>query len=226
MLACKKDYCYYEKKLKKKKNRKNFFIFLFSVCLVLFLLIYFFSKIVNPIILSYGEIESKRLVSMSCNEAISDIAVSIAYDQLITVSYNEDNTISMIKANTEQINKISNVLAQKTQNLIDKNGKIGFKIPIGNFTGIGFLTNKGSKVSFYIIPVGSVLCYFYTSFTSAGINQTCHKIFVTIETNCSLILPFVTKKFATKADYLLTECIIVGKVPTTYLNLTKLEDIS
>ena len=185
-----------------------------------------YSKIINPIILSYGEIESKRLVSLSCNEAIFDLSASISYDQLITINYSDDNSISMIKANAEQINKIGNILAKNTQNLIDKNGKLGFKIPIGTLTGIGFLINRGFKINFRITPIGSVLCHFYSTFISAGINQTCHKIYVNIETECSLILPFKTNNFLIKADYLLTECIIVGKVPNIYLGTNLINNLN
>lgn len=220
-----KECCFYEKKIKKRKNRKKFFIILFSVFFIFILFVSFISKIVNPIILSYGEIESKRLVTTSCNEAIYNVTSSTIYDSLITINYASDNSITMIKANTEQINKISNILAQKTQSLIDENGKLGFKISIGSLTGIGFLTNRGFKISFCVSSVGSVLCNFYTSFTSAGINQTCHKIFVNIEATCSLILPFKTNNFTIKANYLLTECIIVGKVPNTYLGVNSLSDL-
>ena len=158
-------------------------------------------------------------MSVACNQAISEASIVNNYYDLVTVEYDSNNTISMVRANTEMINKISNILAQTTQEIIKKNCEIGLKIPIGTLSGIGFFSGKGFKINFNISPIGSVICHFYTTFTSAGINQTNHKIFVNIESNCSIILPFKTCVVNTKADYLLTECVIVGSVPTTYLNI-------
>lgn len=218
MVECNKIY-YYEKKFKKKQNRKKHFIIFVSFFLVTFTIIFYLSSVINPIIMSHGDIESKRLVTISCNEAIAEVTNLVTYDSLITIYYDDNNDISLIKANTEQINILSNILAKKTQDFIDENSKIGFKISVGTLTGIGLLVGRGYKINFSIVPKGSVLCHFYSSFTQAGINQTSHKLFVTIESKCSLILPFKTLNYVVNANFLLTECIIVGKVPNTYLNI-------
>ena len=206
-----------------KKKKKKIFIRRFITISILFIIIFYYflifiSKKINPVIFSYGEASVSKILAQSSNEAISNIAVTIAYDQLISIKYAQDGSISTIQANTEQINKISNILAQATQNGINKNLSCGLSIPIGTLSGIGFLTGKGSRLKFNIDLIGNVLCHFYTSFSSAGINQTSHKIYIEIVADCFLNLPFESKIISKKADYLLAESIIVGKIPSTYLS--------
>lgn len=176
--------------------------------------------------MSYGEQHVSRIMSLSCNDAISQVSEHVLYDKLITIGHNEDGSISYIKANTENINKVSNLLAHSTQANLDAYAKFGYSIPMGTLSGIGFLSGKGSGVNFAINPIGGVICKFNSSFSQAGINQTSHKILVTIGTEISLILPFQSKVLVRSAEFLISECIIVGKIPPTYLNISKLQDLS
>lgn len=218
--------CKFIKRKRKRKIIKKIGVFSILFIFTIFLVINFVSKRINPVIYSYGEASISKILTESGNEAISNIAVSIAYDQLINIKYAQDGSISTIQANTEQINKISNILAQSTQNCINSSVSKGLSIPIGTLTGIGFLTGRGYKVKFNIDLIGNVLCHFHTSFSSAGINQTSHKIYVEIIAECFLNLPFESKIISKKLDYLLAESIIIGKIPETYLNVSSAKDFS
>lgn len=212
-------------KCKRKAFRKKITLFLIILSIIIYILSRYFINIVNPIILSYGEQNVLKITTQSCNDAISQISKGVLYDDLISIGYNPDGSISYIKSKTDNINKISNLLAQSTQTNLDSYSKLGYKIPVGTLSGIGILTGRGSQITFFINPIGSVLCKFSTSFTSAGINQTLHKILVTIETDVSLVLPFQTKKIKKSSDFLLSECIIIGKIPSTYFNISQLENL-
>ena len=60
---------------------------------------------------------------------------------------------------------------------------------------------------------------FLTSgFEEAGINQTNHKLYLTVCSNVSVILPLENKVVDTQTQILIAESIIVGKIPDTYLN--------
>lgn len=214
------------KKCKRKAFRKRLILILIGIVLISYAVIYYFSRVVDPVILSYGEQNVSRIVSLSCNDAISQASSQISYDDLITISYNTDGSISYIKADAENINKISNMLAHLTQNCLDNYSKFGYQIPLGTLSGIGILSGKGSLINFSINPIGSVICKFNTSFSQAGINQTLHKICVCIESDISLILPFQTKVIKKSAEFLLSECVIVGKIPSTYFNISNLETLT
>ena len=219
---------YVSSKFKKAKNKKKkkVIICTFAVLfLVFFLVVVFFNNVFNPIIYVYGETEITKLMVVSSNQAINELS-SINYNDIITISYSNNNEISLISANSQKINQIANNLALITQQKIDKVSTFGLQVPVGTITGIPFLIGKGSTLHFAINPIGNVKCDFYTSFEQSGINQTNHKIFVAIQTEVSLILPFNIKNIKNSTDYLLSECVIIGKVPNTYLGITSLDELS
>ena len=220
---------YYNLKIKQYKTKrfKKILLLLFIIfMLILSLIIYYITSTINPIIYSYSKIEIDRLAAVSGNDAISQISSENLYNDFINIEYSSEGNINAIKANIEKINKVSNILAQRMQYNLNEKKELGIEIPVGTLSGISFLTGRGSKVHFSINPIGSVICNFYTSFTSAGINQTSHKIYVSIQSNISLILPFKNEIFQSKVDYLISECLIVGNVPNTYLNITDLQKLN
>lgn len=189
-----------------------------------FLILEYFINIVNPIIFSYGEAEINRLLIRSSNNAILNIS-SVTYDDLISINYDSNRDVTSIIANSSSINNLANSLAIETQREIDLNAKLGISIPFGTCTGLGFLSGKGSDINLSVSPIGNVSSKFYTSFTSVGINQTSHKIFISISSQASLILPFGTKNISKSIDYLICECLIVGDVPNTYLSISSLSEL-
>lgn len=218
---------YVENKFKraKKKKIKRVFIALFLVTLfVVSSVIVFFKNVVNPIVLAFGEAQINKMLVASSNNAISEIA-NVNYSDLVEVTYASSGEVLSIKANIGEINKIGNTLALHTQAKIDEMALLGVNIPLGTLSGVAFLSGVGSDVTFKITPIGNAKCVFYTSFSSCGINQTSHKIFVTIVSEASLILPFGIKVVKSQNSYVASEFVIVGKVPNTYFNVTSIDDL-
>ena len=208
-----------------RRFKKVVFIMILLIFFILILASLYFVRVVNPIILSYANSKIEKLLTCSSNIAIADIISDVTYDDLITIQYNDKNEIMLIKANINEVNTISNNLAKSTQNNLDKEMNLGISIPIGTCSGISLLAGKGSNVNININPIGNVVCEFLTIFTNAGINQTSHKIYVKIKTEAFLILPFLSKRINKEVDFLISECIIIGHVPNTYLNVSKLIDL-
>lgn len=217
------DYSLKYFKIKKKKRiQKRVLCLLFFVFLILFLVFLFFFKVVNPVIYSYGESEVEKLLITSSNNAVLNIS-TVSYDSIVTISYNDQKEISSIVVNGGAVNNLGNALVMETQKELDILYSLGVSIPIGNLTGIPLLSGKGSLIHFDVNPIGNVVCEFYSSFIGAGINQTSHKIIAKIVTSANLILPLQIKKITKSVEYVIAECIIVGKVPNTYLGLSPLK---
>lgn len=209
---------------KKRKFKKKVIIFSVVLSFFIFLICQYFVNVVNPIIFAYGEAEINRLLVSSSNNAILNIS-TVSYEDLIIIKYDINGDISSIIANSSSINNLANSLAIETQREIDLNAKLGISIPFGTCTGVGILSGKGSDINLSVSPIGNVTSKFYTSFTSMGINQTSHKIYISIQSEASLILPFGSKNVLKSIDYLICECVIVGAVPNTYLNVSSLSEL-
>lgn len=215
----------YFNKCKRKKIRFRIFSFLLILLLALIIIITYFNNVFNNIVYNYCDAEITNIIVNSANNSISKISNQIEYKNLIEIKYDTTGNIVGMEAKASAINQISNQLAMSTQEEIDKKSKIGINIPLGTCTGISILIGKGSDVTFYINPIGNILCNLYTNFEEAGINQTSHKIYVKIESEVSLLLPFSFKRIKKENSFLISECIIIGKVPDVYFGLEELSQL-
>ena len=74
---------------------------------------------------------------------------------------------------------------------------------------------------------GSVDSKIDSEFTSVGINQTLHRIYLNLTCSIGILTPFKTVSKEVSSRVLLTETVIVGNVPSTYYNYDNLgfEDV-
>lgn len=215
---------YYKKRKKIKKKRKIIAILVIFFIVIISLFTYYF-KIINPVIIGYCKAEVNKMLYESANNSIKSVISQYNYDSLVKINYNSEGDISSIYANQIKINELANFISIRTQFEINKYLNLGVKIPLGTCSGLSILSGKGKKINLTINPISSVKCSFKTSFTSAGINQTNHKIFIIIETNSYLVLPLNSENISTNIEFLISECLIVGKIPQTYFNINSLSDI-
>lgn len=208
------------------RNHKRAISMILSVMCFLGCAIVFYKKNINSIIDETIEVKCEALAVKAMNTAIGDIVIDdVVYDELINIVNNESGEIAMIKANSLAINNISKGLSKATEVYISDYGNKGIAIPIGNFTGIPLLAGIGPKINLKVKPVGAVVCRFSSKFETAGINQTNHKIYLTISTNVSTVLPLVSGSVSAEQQVLISESIIIGKVPEVYLYSDQLDTL-
>ena len=88
------------------------------------------------------------------------------------------------------------------------------------------LSGRGPGVKIRISSIGNIETNLNSEFTSQGINQTLHRIYVDISCNVKVLTPFkdIERKITNKV--LLAENVIVGNIPNTYYNLEGLNGTS
>ena len=102
---------------------------------------------------------------------------------------------------------------------------IPIKISIGAFSGVAIFSGYGPKIAFNVNPYCEVNCFFNSNFESAGINQTYHKLYLIIKFKISIVFPFEKLEIFSDAEVLLSESLIVGKIPDVYLNSGTLDNM-
>lgn len=213
------DYDNYKKKGKKKRSLKKKLVITFVVLLSIFIaLVIYFDRVVNPQIVDISRAKVNGLVVQGLNEALSLVASDeSAYQNMVEIKTDNDGQIMSIQTNSFVINNLTQALVAKCQERIALMGQQGIGVPLGNFTGLAIFAGLGPKINLKIMPLGSVQAQFNSSFTTAGINQTRHQIFVDITAYVSLVLPLRSHKVTVDSSFLITESIIVGKIPNVYL---------
>ena len=200
-----------------KKLKKG--IILAVIFLVIVVVCIYTLNSVSPTIVAFSEAKIKSLTTAAVNSAIFEVMLeSISYSDLVSIEKNADGEITLIAANSMIINKLARDMAQSTETYIEKMGEQDVKIPIGTLSGSPLLAGKGFKVTIRVLPLGSVKCQFVSEFETAGINQTRHKIYLDVVATISIVLPTSQSIVKTNSPVLVSESIIVGKVPDTYLS--------
>jgi len=215
-----------------------FFIILF---LSIFLIFKFINFKVNPVLLDYAELESRKLASIIINNAISKNITDVDINDLFLITKDNDE-IKTIDFNPITVNKI---LTQTTNNIqinlkyieqgkvelldISNNSLIEYdldklkqgiiyEIPSGVVFGNSFLANIGPKIPVKFSLVGDIVSYINTKITDYGINNALVEVNIVLELSEQVILPFITEKIKINTTVPVTLKLIQGSVPNVYLN--------
>lgn len=198
---------------------------LIFVAAFVFCTIYFRKNIV-PTVMGTSVAQVRAIATNAVNiAATSVINDGITYDELFDVKYNDAGDVSMIRANSPKINAIAREIANLAQANLDSLGAQDISIAVGTFTGLALLTGFGPDVTIKIVPIGTANCDFVSYFQSAGINQTSHKIYIDVYADVNIITPIDEPTVRIKAEVLVCENVIVGKVPDTYLSMNNISDL-
>ena len=209
------------KKYHPKKHRNKFkkIFLLVTIFIIILLISNYLFKSISPTIVAFSEAKIRSLTMSAINSAIFNVmSEPLTYGELIRIIKNDSGEITLIEANSIVINKLARDMAQATETYIEKIGEQDVEIPIGTLSGSTLLAGKGFNVTIKILPLGSVKCQFISEFESAGINQTRHKIYLDVIASISIVLPTSESMLKINTPVLVSESIIIGKVPETYLS--------
>lgn len=175
---------------------------------------------IKPSIIAMSEAKVEYIAVLAMNNAVSKIlGTNIKYTDLTDILTDKDGRIAMVQYNTILINTLARETSTLAQNEIQSLGEEGISIPLGSVTKSKLLAGKGPDIKVRIIPVGSVSTNFSDEFEQAGINQTRHKIYLTLKTRVRVVIPLGSDVIDVSTKVPITETIIVGDVPQTYVNV-------
>ena len=210
----------------KRQKRKNWLYSIIMLSLIFFVFSFYYLKIINPVIKNYSRAKINALTEQAVNLAVSNVInTTLNYDSIVNVNYTSTGEISYVSANQYVVNSITREVVKNAQFQMLSLGEDGIKIPIGTFTGLSFFVGRGPNVKLQMLPIGIVSSNFKSEFTSVGINNTLHQLFLEITAKVELTMPFKNIKVDTTTSVLLCEGIIIGKVPEVYFNNSKLEKV-
>lgn len=224
--VCIYNYMSVVKKLTAKIKHKKLFVSLLFCGFFLFLIFRFLNNVINPIIITSSQSKVQALSQYAINTAVFDVIKDATiYDSLINIMRNEDGDIVLITSNAIQINSLSREIVENAQKKLELLGQKGVNIPIGTFTGMPIFVGQGPPVNIKLIPIGAINCTFTSQFVSAGINQTNHRIYLEVSSKINVILPTASKTLQNSTQMLISENIIIGKIPDTYLFSDEVGDL-
>lgn len=181
------------------KTKSKVILFIIIVIFFSILLIYYYSFKISPVLLKYAKIEGKKQAINIISKNLSDDIVECLNDEeLFTVEKDNNGNIEMIDYNTKVVNKILSITSKQVTNnfseLEKKNNSIIKKIPMGIITNNVFFDNLGPKIPIKMELDGNVLTSMKTKVKNYGVNSALIEVYVNIEANVDIIIPFCNTK--------------------------------
>lgn len=161
-------------------------------------------------------------VILSVNSIVKDIMLDGGFDAegLVVLERSADGSVSAVKTNVAAVNTLAaQVLERAVAQTAEKSITVG--IPLGNLLGSTLLSGKGPKIPVQLVMLSSSAAGFRSELTSAGINQTRHQILLELDVAVSVLMPWRTVGTQVETEILVSETVIVGKVPESYWNWTE-----
>ena len=136
---------------------------------------------------------------------------------VLKIERNSNGDINYLEIDSLKSNKINRNVSILAKENLSKKLKDGIPIPVGTFTGISFLTGMGKTIEISVASVENIICSFKSEFIGQGINQTLHKLYLSVNVSVNILLPHYKRQKTTTSEILLSESLIVGKIPDVFL---------
>lgn len=181
---------------------------------------------VLPIFDTLCENRAKSIATIVSNEQATNVMKEHSYDEIFTIEKDNNGNVKMIKSNVIAINEIISDVAVKIQNELNSKGRENIEIALGSFTGFKLLAGRGPGIKIRISSIGDVETDLKSEFTSQGINQTLHRVYLQVKCSVNILTPFEDISKDITNQVLLAENVIVGNIPSTYYNFDGMENKS
>lgn len=174
---------------------------------------------VKPVVQRWAEQRGVNIATRAINNAIQAIMVT-GIDSAELVHFQKDQGGRIVGVGFEwgKINNIVSNLTNRIQSAINTTANEEIPVPLGQLTGVAFLSGLGPRIPVRIIPVGAVSTTPKIEFMEKGINQTFYRIYLDVKTTVRIVVPMVRSDVQITSSIPIVEQWIVGEVPQVYLN--------
>ncbi len=173
---------------------------------------------IRPTVMTTLITHSRTLTLTNLNSAVQTTLDELP-ENFVTVSRNDFGQVTAIETNAFLVNLFQVNVSERLNSAVSNIGEE--KIPIGSLSGLVLLNGKGFGIPFRISPLNSVSTEIKSEFTSAGVNQTRHRIVLKVNANVKAIIPTYEINSTVTADYIICETVIVGVTPDFFLQNSK-----
>ena len=209
-------------------HKRNLFrrIVLISIVLLLIFGLIRLDARIMPLLRQYTENQAEWFATKAVNEAVtaSFTAYTPTYDELVTLTTAEDNSVTSLAANTSAINLLKSRVSLAILDRIGEKQRMTVSVPLGTLLGSHYFTGRGPFVQVPIGVSGSVLTDIKSEFTSAGINQTRHRLVLEVKTKLFAAIPTAHTSVTVDSSFIITESILLGKIPEAYTVVENIDE--
>ena len=197
---------------------RSLVLFLLAAALLLFLLLRT-DRAVRPNLEAVCASETKRYATQVLADSVGEVLSRhpYQYSDFATLLYDDSGNVTAVETMTEQVNRLQSAMLQSVQEHLTRCRDAELTVSLGTATGVWPFAGKGPEISVRLMPIGTASVKLVSELASAGINQTCHTIRAEVTAEMQAAIPFSRTTAEVTYTCLLSETVIVGTVPESYL---------
>lgn len=175
----------------------------------------------RPAVAEIARTQVQNTMTSAIEQAVTeDLAQrDVGYDDFVTIQRDSSGAITALSTQTAQMNLLRAELTDTILEALEGVDVSSIHLPMGSLLDFEPLWAKGPDLQVRAMTVGTVSAEFDSEFSSAGVNQTVHRIWLEVVVPMTVLLPGDELEVTVQTRLPLAETVIVGQVPNTYLSL-------
>ena len=175
----------------------------------------------RPVVAEIAAVQAQNTMTAVVEEAITaDLASrQMSYNDFASIQRDESGAIVALTTNMARMNLLRTQITAAILEALNEVDVSIIQVPLGSLFDLEPLWAKGPSLKARAITVGTVRSEFDSQFTSAGVNQTLHRIWLEVSVPMTLVLPGGAVESQLHTRLCVAETVIVGQVPDTYLQV-------
>ena len=166
--------------------------------------------------------QASKLFAQVINAQVEKDQDISSYQQLMDLQRDDQGRIIMLSVDTRLINNFSTELLSSLEDALSHLADQKITVPLFAASGSRFLASFGPELPVRVRGLAMPQISLSDSFIAAGINQTKHSIYLNVDAELMVAVPFDSERCHISASVLLAEGIIIGQIPETYLNFEQI----
>ncbi len=171
----------------------------------------------DPLVRDMAVAGAKNAAAAAMQKSVAARMTGGQWSDLVQLVKDGEGQITAAVTDVGRVNELQAALAGDVIAALTAPNTADLGVPLGNLLPSPFFSGLGPKVPIRILSVSEVEVKLMSRFTSAGINQTLHRLLLTLSARVRVLIPTGTVTAIVYADVTAAETLIVGRVPDSYM---------
>lgn len=175
----------------------------------------------RPVVAEVAAAQTQNTMTAVVEHAVtaSLAECQVSYSDFVTIQREEKGSITALTTDMARMNLLRAEFTTAILEALEGVDISDIQIPLGSLFNLEPLWAKGPSIKVRAMTVGTVQTEFDSQLTSAGVNQTLHRIWLDVSVPMTLMLPGGEVETNLNTRLCVAETVIVGQVPDTYLQI-------
>lgn len=179
---------------------------------------YLFLVQIHPAYVAHVQIYARNLATQTVNQSLLHLQEqdAFSYGNFVRLSFRNGGIVSAIETDSARMNRFKTLLLSELANRAENLPAGELRIPLGNLLSQEVFSGIGPRIPVKVRPGAVARADFSEEFTTVGINQVKHRIYLNVSMSVYIISALGQRSETVSATVPVAESIIVGEVPNYY----------